>query len=205
MVKRAQAASQKATAYTAAVASPRCTLSVVMGSRSRSPKESHQWVSSQGCSQSSWEIESRMNIITFTSTIAMVAPIGCSVRVGEQPDRTEGWEYRQVANRQPSRRSRRRGGLGARRGVCVAATEERQALDRTDDRDSRVAPGEDHGAAYLVSGSQVRPAGTVSRRRRVRVGFAGDRVAESLLTASGRKAAARRPGGERDESVADDR
>src|SRR5687768_18197637 len=52
-----------------------------MGSRSRSPKAVHQWISSHGCSQLNWAIESRMNINTFTSTIAMVAPIGCSVRV----------------------------------------------------------------------------------------------------------------------------
>ena len=54
VLKRAQAASQKATAYTAAVIRPRCRSPVVTGSRSRSPNESHQWVSNQGCSQSSW-------------------------------------------------------------------------------------------------------------------------------------------------------
>src|SRR3954452_17393049 len=77
----AQAASQNTPAYTAAVISPRWMDCVAIGWRSRSANAVHQWVSSHGCSQASCEIESRMNISTSTSTMAMVAPIGCSVRV----------------------------------------------------------------------------------------------------------------------------
>ena len=76
----AQAASQDVPAYTRAVISPRWIDSVAMGSCA-DHRRVHQWVSSHGCSQSSWSDRVEDEHQYIHQTIAMVAPMGCSVRV----------------------------------------------------------------------------------------------------------------------------